>query len=308
MKITGSFVALITPLHHDKIDVEALQGLVQWHSQQGTDGLVVLGSTGISSLLEVHERKEVLQTVVRTNAALKKKMKIIAGCGPFSTRDVQKEAKMAADSGVDALMLSAPCYVKPTQEGLFKHFVNVSETVSLPFVIYNNPGRACINLQLGTLIRMCDTMPQIVAIKDSTSDLSRVSFLQSNLKGRVTLLAGDDAVNLGFLAQGGDGTISVTANVFPGAMKAFVKAWQEGNIQEASRIHQVLGPVHEQMFCEPNPCPAVFALAQAGKVHNEVRLPLLPVEQESASAQAIEEAVQEATQNIAGPTRYRYVG
>ncbi|MDR0630963.1 MAG: 4-hydroxy-tetrahydrodipicolinate synthase [Holosporales bacterium] len=282
MKISGSIVALVTPLHNDKVDRSALQALVRWHGEQGTDGIVVVGSTGEGSLLSSEERVEAIECVVSQNQALAKRMKIIAGCGTLSTRETINMVQIAEKCGVNAVMVVSPSYVKPTQAGLRAHFNEVAASVDVPVVVYNHPGRTGVNVQNETLVAICNESENVVAIKDSNPDLSRISRLRRDLPSRVSLLSGDDATNIGFLAQGGDGIISVTANVFPALCKKFVEAWKQGDISEACSIHQRLMPVHDVMFCEPNPGPAIYATAKLRGFSNELRSPLFPVQEESA--------------------------
>ncbi|MDR1208281.1 MAG: 4-hydroxy-tetrahydrodipicolinate synthase [Holosporales bacterium] len=289
MKISGSIVALVTPLNNDKIDCQALQGLVRWHHVQGTDGIVVVGSTGEGGLLSADERAEAIHAAVAQNNTLAKQMKIIAGCGTLSTRDTINMVQIAEKCGADAIMVVSPPYIKPTQAGLLAHFKAVAESVSVPVVIYNHPGRTGINIQNETLVDICNESKNVIAIKDSNPDLSRIARLRKALPSNVSLLSGDDATNIGFMAQGGDGIISVTANVFPSLCKKFVDAWNRGDIQEANTIHQKLMPVHDVMFCEPNPGPAIYATAKLRGFSNELRSPLFPVQ--GSSAKKIDEAI-----------------
>ncbi len=299
MELSGSIVALVTPMSHGKVDRQAIQALAQWHFEQGTDALVIVGSTGEGGMLTEDERREALCAVVEKNASLPRKLPIIAGCGTLSTSATVNMVQAAESYGVDAVMVVSPCYVKPTQEGLFRHFRTVAESTKLPMVIYNHPGRTGVNLQNDTLLRLCEACENIVAIKDSNPDLSRIADLRMKLPRRVSLLSGDDATNIGFLAQGGNGIVSVTANVLPDLCKAFTGAWTRGDVKTASELHERLMPVHRAMFCEPNPCPAVFAVSKLRGICNEVRPPLLAVEENSASAQRIMEAIQNA-QGVCG--------
>ncbi|MDR1907540.1 MAG: 4-hydroxy-tetrahydrodipicolinate synthase [Holosporales bacterium] len=295
MKISGSVVALITPMHNDRIDFGALQDLVKWHSTQGTDAIVVVGSTGEGSMLSEGERSEAISAVVSQNNALANRMQIIAGCGTISTRDTVTMVQNAEKCGVDAVMVVSPCYVRPTQEGLYLHFKMVAENVGVPVVLYNHPGRTAVSLQSETIVRLCHEFENVIAVKDSSPDLSRIATLRMDLPERVSLLSGDDATNVGFLAQGGSGIISVTANVFPRLCKEFMQAWQHGDIAAAVAIHQRLMPMHTAMFCEPNPGPVVYATATQRGFHNEVRMPLLPVIEGSKSAKVIDFVVEKIT-------------
>jgi 4-hydroxy-tetrahydrodipicolinate synthase len=278
-------------MRNDTVDYGALQDLVTWHSEQGTDGIVVVGSTGEGSLLSSEERAEAIRVIVDKNCSTANRMKIIAGCGTISTRDTINMVQIAEECGVDAIMVVSPCYIKPTQTGLRSHFYAVARSVSTPVVIYNHPGRTGVDIQNETLINICNELETVVAVKDSNLDLSRIARLRAALPERISLLSGDDAINIGFLAQGGEGIVSVTANVFPNLCKKFMQAWANGDVETARSIHQKLMPVHDAMFCEPNPGPAIYATAKLKGFHNEVRLPLLPVQNGSASAKIIDEAV-----------------
>ncbi|MDR2464086.1 MAG: 4-hydroxy-tetrahydrodipicolinate synthase [Holosporales bacterium] len=291
MKISGSVVALITPMHDDRVDVDALQGLVKWHSVNCSDAIVVVGSTGEGALLSEDERKEAISAVVETSKLCERRLPIIAGCGTISTRNTIEMVQNAEQCGVDVAMVVSPCYVKPSQEGVFQHFKTIIDNTSIPIIIYNHPTRTGINLQNETIVRLCSEFHRIIAIKDSSSDLSKIAYLRSQLPDTVSLLSGDDAINIGFLAQGGNGIISVTANIFPRLCKRFMSAWQNNNVGEAFEIHQTLMPVHLSMYCEPNPGPVVYATSKFRGFYNEVRLPLLEVRENSLSAKIIDEAI-----------------
>lgn len=292
MRLEGSIVALVTPMNHGRVDCKAIQDLVQWHGAEGTDAIVVVGSTGEGGLLAEEEREQALHAAVKASQKLGRRVPIIAGCGTLSTKATVASVQAAESYGVDGIMVVSPCYVKPTQEGLYKHFKTVADSTKLPIIVYNNPGRTSVNLQNPTLVRICEACPNVVAIKDSNPDLSRIADLRAQLPSRVSLLSGDDATNIGFLAQGGEGIVSVTANVFPALCKAFTEAWKHGDVKTAFEIHERLMPVHRAMFCEPNPCPAIFAVSFLRGIQNEVVEPLLAVEPGSASAQTILDALQ----------------
>jgi 4-hydroxy-tetrahydrodipicolinate synthase len=291
MEISGSIVALVTPKHNDKVDINALQGLVKWHSDNESDAIVVVGSTGEGALLIEDERKEVIKGAIEASKTCERYIPIIAGCGASSTRHTIESVQKAELYGADAAMVVSPCYVRPSQDGVFQHFKAVAENTSLPIVIYNHPTRTGINLQSETIVRLCMELPQIVAVKDSNPDLSRVAAMRSKLPNTVSLLSGDDAINMGFLAQGGNGIISVTANVFPKLCANFIAAWRKRDTAKAFEIHQALMPVHFSMCCEPNPSPVMYATSRLIGFHNEVRLPLLAIKESSASAKTIDDAV-----------------
>ncbi|MDR1597617.1 MAG: 4-hydroxy-tetrahydrodipicolinate synthase [Holosporales bacterium] len=297
MKIAGSIVALVTPIHDDKVDLPALQELVAWHSSEGTDGIVIVGSTGEGSLLSEEERIEVMSTAVAQNRALANPMQTIAGCGTISTKETINMVQHAEKCGVDAVMVVSPSYIRPSQEGLRQHFGAVAQSVGIPVILYNHPGRTGVNVSNATLVRICNENANVVGIKDSNPDLSRIAELRAELPARVSLLSGDDSINIGFLAQGGEGMVSVTANLFPRLCKKFMQAWNGGDAGKAFAYHKGLLPVHKAMSCESNPIAVVYGLSTIKKgVHNEVRAPLLPIAKGSASAGVIDAAVQEVLQ------------
>jgi 4-hydroxy-tetrahydrodipicolinate synthase len=301
--LTGSIVALVTPFKNGTVDIPALQELVAWQARCETDAIVVAGSTGESFLLSEEERSEVIRAAVEasktccSSKACGRSLPIFAGVSAIATRDAIRLAKNAEKLGASGIMLVTPCYIKPTQEGAIAFFTEVAEQISIPLIIYNHPGRTGTNLQIQTLLEICDTASNVVAIKDSSNNLESISLLRGRLPERISLLSGDDATNIGFLAQGGSGIISVTANILPSNCKNLVDAWGGGDVKEAFEIHSALAQVNRAMFCEPNPCPVKFALFKMGKIKNEVRKPLLPVQEGSAAAETIMSALR-VFQNI----------
>lgn len=271
--------------------MKALQALVTWHAQEGTDGLVIAGSTGEGGLLSADERQEMFRASVEANKAASRPMMLIAGCGTSSTATTIEGIQQAETCGMDAVMVVSPSYVRPSQRGALLHFQAAARATRLPVILYNHPGRTGFALHNDTVVELAETCPNIVALKDSCPDLSRVADLRRRLPNSFTLLSGDDATNIGFLAQGGEGIISVTGNIFPDLNGKFIKFWDNGEVQKAFELHEALMPVHKAMFCEPNPSPVVFALSRIRGLANEVRLPLLPIEEGSASACLIEEAI-----------------
>lgn len=291
MQITGSIVAIVTPFSGGIPDIASLQGLVKWHIDQGTDGIVIVGSTGESALLSEQERLEAIIATVTVARAAERKIKIIAGCGDSSTSETVKMVKDAEACGVDAIMVVAPCYVKPNQEGLKKHFEIICTSTSLPVILYNNPGRTGVDIKTETFEELCQNIKNIIAIKESSADLEKISMLKLKLPERVSLLSGDDSTNIGFMAHGGRGIISVTANVAPKLCKEFIDKWARGDCGGALETHQILMPIHKAMFCQPSPCPVKYALYKLGKINNEVRLPFIPIDEKSESAVIIENVI-----------------
>jgi 4-hydroxy-tetrahydrodipicolinate synthase len=282
------------------VDTHALQELVTWHANQGTDAVVVIGSTGESLLLSATERIEAVQAAMEGKRQSGNKIKIIAGAGTASTKDTIKMVQDVENCGVDGVMVVTPNYVRPTQAGAIAHFQAVAQHCNIPMIIYNHPGRTGTNLLWTTLIEICNTIESVIAIKDSSNNLGPISILRANLPSRVSLLSGDDSTNIGFLAQGGDGIISVTANLFPFLCKKFMTSWRDGNYKDAFATHQLLMPVHTAMFCEPNPCPVKYALSKMGKIKNCVRMPLIAISDNSPSASTIVDSMLFVDKNVLG--------
>lgn len=293
MKIKGSIVALATPLRENTVDLKALQSLIAWHSEEGTEGLVIAGSTGEGSLLSAEERQMVFRAAVDANRATFRPLLLIAGCGAYSTTMTIESVQQAEACGVDAIMVVSPSYIRPSQRGAFLHFQAVARATRLPLILYNHPGRTGFALQNDTIVDLASACPNIVALKDSCPDLSRIADLRRRLPRSFTLLSGDDATNIGFLAQGGEGIISVTGNIFPKFNEKFIKFWDNGEVRKAFELHEALMPVHKVLFCEPNPSPVIYALSQMRGIANEVRLPLLSIEAGSEAARRIENAIAE---------------
>ncbi|MDR3285120.1 MAG: 4-hydroxy-tetrahydrodipicolinate synthase [Holosporales bacterium] len=292
MIFKGSMVALVTPFYKDTVDTNTLQELVAWHVEQGTEAIVIAGSTGESLLLSEEERITAIKAAVKSRQESGNKIKIIANVGAPGTREAVRMAQDAKDCGVDGIMIITPCYVKPTQAESLEHFKTVVHSVKLPTIIYNHPFRTGTALQVQTLVDLCSAVDLIDAIKDSSNNLDFIAQLRLQLPEKVGIVSGDDSINIGFLAHGACGIISVTANVFPKLCKQFMDAWKNGDCKRAFDIHQKLMPVHKAMFCEPNPCPAKFALFKMGKIKNEVKRPLLPIDENSKSAEIILESMQ----------------
>jgi 4-hydroxy-tetrahydrodipicolinate synthase len=287
MKFSGSIVALITPFYQGKVDLAALQKLVEWHYQEGTLAIVVCGSTGGANMLSFSEREQIIKCAVEAAA---KRLPIIVGCGSSSTDEAIAMAKQAENLGADAILVVSPYYVKPSQMGIYQHFYAIHETVKLPIIIYNNPGRSVVDQSIDLICQLAE-LPRIVALKDSSSDLSRPTILRSRLGDGFSLLAGDDPITGAYLAQGGNGSISVTANVAPALCQKLIDAWRNHDIKTFQKHNEELMPLHLALGLETNPCPLHYALSSMGKIHNEVRLPLLPISSENQSK--VDQALQQ---------------
>lgn len=270
---SGSIVALITPFFQGQVDESALKSLVEWQIQQGSQGIVVCGSTGEGALLTPQERHQVLS--VSLDAA-KGRLPLIMGCSSPSTAEVIHMVKEAESLGASAALVVTPYYVKPGPEGIFQHFQEITKSSRLPLIIYNHPGRTGIDLSIPLLARL-STLPTIVGVKDSGADMRRPIQLRQAVSKPFCFLSGDDPTTGAYLAKGGDGCISVTANVAPKRCQEMVAAWQKQDLQTFSTTRDDLFPLHEALLLETNPSPLKFAVSLLGKCHNEVRLPLIPV-------------------------------
>ena len=269
--IKGSIVALITPMHSDGIvDWETLDALVDWHIENGTHGIVPVGTTGESATLDPDEHCDVIKRVVgRVNG----RVPVIAGTGANATAEAIYLTSQAKNAGADACLLVTPYYNKPTQEGLYQHYKRIAEAVDIPQVLYNVPGRTACDMLADTVARLCK-LPNIVGIKEATGDLKRAQEIQDKCDGDVILLSGDDATSVDLMLNGGDGTISVTANVAPRQMAEVADAAVAGDAEMANRLNAPLMALHERLFLEANPIPVKWALMEMGKISTGIRLPL----------------------------------
>ncbi|MCE2950914.1 MAG: 4-hydroxy-tetrahydrodipicolinate synthase [Alphaproteobacteria bacterium] len=267
-----SIVALITPFLKDQIDEGAVEALVAWHLAQGTSALVVGGCTGEGPSLS-HEEHRVL--IRRARASTGGRLPLIAAASTFTTKDAVFLARQAEKEGADALMVLTPPCLKPNQEGLFLHMKAVHDAAALPLMIYHNPGRTGGALHDDTLARLAD-LPRIAALKDSTDTLSWPLSLRLRFGDRFALLSGEDPTFVAFLAQGGDGTVSVTANVAPKLYAALHDAWYAQDLAKVARIRDRLFPLTKALFCTTNPIPVKYAVSLLGHCRDEMRLPLVP--------------------------------
>jgi 4-hydroxy-tetrahydrodipicolinate synthase len=274
----GSLVALITPFEKGAIDEKRFQDFVAWQIKEGTHGVVPVGTTGESPTLSHAEHKRVVELCVDV---AKGRVPVIAGTGSNSTEEAIDFTKHAKTAGADGALVVTPYYNKPTQEGLYQHYKAIAESCDLPIIIYNIPARCVIDMSVETMARLAK-LPNIVGVKDATNDLARPLRTRAAIGERFAMLSGEDVTALAFLAQGGDGCISVTANVAPRACADMHEAWAKGDAQRAMRINARLAPLHDALFCETSPAPVKYAASLLGKCAPEVRLPLVPA---SAGAQ-----------------------
>ena len=266
----GSMVAIVTPFKNGKVDEKALEDLVEFHIKSGTDVIVPCGTTGESATLSHEEHHRVVEIAVKT---VNKRVPVIAGSGSNSTEETRSLTQFAKKAGADGVLMITPYYNKPTQEGLFQHFRTVAESVDIPVVLYNVPGRTGVNMVPSTVARL-RTIKNIVGIKEATGDMKQVSEL-IRLCGRdFDVISGDDFTTLPLLHLGGVGAISVTANVVPADAAAMFDNFFAGKLEEALKIHYKMEPLHSLMFLETNPIPVKTALALMGRIGEEFRLPL----------------------------------
>ncbi|MES9962106.1 MAG: 4-hydroxy-tetrahydrodipicolinate synthase [Candidatus Sedimenticola sp. 20ELBAFRAG] len=267
----GSMVALVTPMREDgSVDEESLRALVDWHIEQGTDGIVAVGTTGESATLDEKEHCKVISQVVEYTAG---RVPVIAGTGANSTTEAIRLTRCAKEVGADACLLVTPYYNKPTQEGLYLHYKAVAEAVDIPQILYNVPGRTACDMLPETVGRL-SRIPNIVGIKEATGVLDRVAEIKGLCGDGFDLYSGDDATGREFVQLGGHGVISVTTNVAPALMHDMIKAALEGDNERAGRIDEKLAALHQDLFLEANPIPVKWALAEMGRIPVGIRLPL----------------------------------
>lgn len=270
--ITGSIVALVTPLHSDSLDVDwdALKNLIEWHIEQGTSSIVAVGTTGESATLDVSEHSAVIRMVVAQAAG---RIPVIAGTGANSTREAIVLTKAAKEAGADACLLVTPYYNKPTQEGLYLHHRAIAEAVDIDQILYNVPGRTACDMQVETVLRL-SAIDNIVGIKEATGDLQRAEQLVMQCPADFAVYSGDDHTARELMLLGGKGDISVTANVAPKLMSEMCSAALAGDAKTAAEIDSQLSAVHDAMFVEANPIPVKWAVSQMGLMDNALRLPM----------------------------------
>jgi 4-hydroxy-tetrahydrodipicolinate synthase len=276
MRFEGTYTALVTPFRDEPdqpIDWDALDALIDAQVAGGVAGLVPCGTTGESPTLSHEEHAAVIERTVKRASG---RVQVVAGTGSNSTREALEMSQHAERAGVDAVMLVVPYYNKPSQEGLYGHFVQIARSVRVPVVLYNIPGRSGTDLAPETLARIAEAAPNVVATKEATGNVLRAQKLAQTMGSRMTVLSGDDALTLSMIAVGARGVISVTSNVAPAEVSRATRLALEGRAEEALRAHLALMPLHEAMFLEPNPAPVKAALALKGTMRDAVRSPLAP--------------------------------
>ena len=272
--IRGSMVALATPMHpNGDLDWEALDRVVDIHLDNGTDSIVAVGTSGESATLDYDEHLEVVKRVVERVAG---RIPVIAGTGANSTREAIEMTRGAKEAGADACLLVTPYYNKPTQEGLVLHYTAVAEAVDIPQILYNVPGRTACDMQSETVVRL-SAVKNIVGIKEATGDIDRARFLVENTPDDFAIYSGDDGTAIELILAGGQGNISVTANIAPAQMSELCRLGLEGKADEARALQAKLMPLHSAMFTESNPIPVKWAMHELGWCDTGIRLPLTPL-------------------------------
>jgi 4-hydroxy-tetrahydrodipicolinate synthase len=268
---SGTFTALVTPFRDGGIDASAFEQLIEAQIAAGITGIVAIGTTGESPTLSHHEREQVIRVAV-TKA--NKRCLVLAGTGSNSTQHAIADTKLAEKLGVDAALLVAPYYNKPSQEGLFRHFKAVADATSLPIMLYNIPGRCSVDIVPETVVRLARECRNILSIKEASGSVERVGELRRHLPDAFTILSGDDSLTLPFMAVGAAGVVSVASNLFPSEVCGLVHAAESGDLKLAGKLHKKLLPLFKDLFIEPNPVPVKTALAWRDAMSGEVRLPL----------------------------------
>ena len=273
-RFAGSCTALVTPFKNGAVDADSFCKLVDFQIDNGTAGLVPVGTTGESPTLSHEEHDLVVELCIKQAAG---RVPVIAGAGSNSTAEAVRLAEHAATAGADAVLIVSPYYNKPTQAGLYAHFAAVAAAVDVPVIVYDIPGRSIVRVNDDTLARLASDFANISGIKDATADLVRPTAVQNLLGNDFTQLSGEDATALPYLAAGGHGCISVTANIAPKLLSEMHAAWWASNIKTAQTIHQKLLPLHNAMFCEASPGPVKYAASLLGICAAETRLPLCEI-------------------------------
>jgi 4-hydroxy-tetrahydrodipicolinate synthase len=281
----GSITALITPFRDGKVDAQAFRKLVEWQIDQGTHGLVPCGTTGESPTLTHDEHKQVIEICIEAAAG---RVPVIAGTGSNSTAEAVELTRHAKEAGADGALVVTPSYNKPTQEGLYLHYKAINDCADIPILIYNIPGRSVVDMSVDTMARLFK-LSHIVGVKDATANMARVSQQRAAMGADFIQLSGEDATALGFMAHGGAGCISVTANIAPALCSEFQLACLAGNFRLALQLQDRLMPLHDSLFVESNPGPVKYAAAKLGLCNGETRLPLAPIG--AASRKRVDDAL-----------------
>jgi len=276
-KIQGSLVAIVTPMHADgSLDLPSLRKLIDWHIAEGTDGIVIVGTTGESPTVSPEEHCELIRVAVEH---VNKRVPVIAGSGGNSTAEAIALTKFAKEIGADASLQVVPYYNRPTQEGMYQHFKKIAESVDIPVILYNVPGRTVADMSNETIVRLAQ-VPGIIGVKDATGNIARGIDLIRSVPSDFAVYSGDDATAMALMFCGGMGNISVTANVAPRAMHELCVAAMNGDTHAAIAINNRVLSLHNKLFIEPNPLPVKWALKEMGLISSGIRLPLVPMSEQ----------------------------
>jgi 4-hydroxy-tetrahydrodipicolinate synthase len=278
--LRGSFTALVTPFTNGSVDEKAFRALVDWQIGEGTNGLVPVGTTGESPTLSHAEHRDVVAWCIEQAGG---RVPVVAGAGSNSTKEAIALARHAEQAGADAVLVVTPYYNKPTQEGLYQHFKAINDAICIPIIIYNIPSRSVIDMSVDTMKRLYE-LENIAGVKDATANVARASQQRAALGADFIQLSGEDATALGFMAHGGHGCISVTANVTPRLCAEFQGRCLKGDFAGALALQDKLMPLHTALFIETNPAPAKYALSLIGKCAETVRLPMVPLAEKTRAA------------------------
>ncbi|WP_350334532.1 4-hydroxy-tetrahydrodipicolinate synthase [Coralliovum pocilloporae] len=270
----GSITALVTPMRDGAVDEAAFESFVDWQINEGSNGIVPVGTSGESPTLSHEEHKRVVEIAIKVSAG---RVPVIAGAGSNNTAEALELASHAEKAGADGLLVVTPYYNKPNQEGLYQHFKTINDAVGIPIIIYNIPPRSVIDMSVDTMARLYEDCANIKGVKDATANIQRVSQQRAAMGPDFIQLSGEDGTALGFMAHGGHGCISVTSNVAPRLCSEFQAACLAGDFAKALSIQDRLMPLHEALFIEPNPTGSKYALSLLGRMQNELRLPLVSI-------------------------------
>ncbi|MFZ6861127.1 4-hydroxy-tetrahydrodipicolinate synthase [Undibacterium sp. Ji67W] len=288
-KIQGSLVAIVTPMHADgSLDLPCLRKLIDWHIAEGTDGIVIVGTTGESPTVSPEEHCELIRVAVEH---VNKRVPVIAGSGGNSTAEAIALTKFAKEIGADASLQVVPYYNRPTQEGMYQHFKKIAESVDIPVILYNVPGRTVADMSNETILRLAQ-VPGIIGVKDATGNIARGIDLIRLAPADFAVYSGDDATAMALMFCGGKGNISVTANVAPRAMHEMCVAAMRGDTKGAITINNRVLSLHNKLFIEPNPLPVKWAMMEMGLISSGIRLPLVPMAEQYH--EAVRAALREA--------------
>jgi len=274
---SGSFVAVVTPFKNNRVDVEKLKELVEFHIKKGTSGIVPCGTTGESPTLSHEEHRLVIETVVKT---VNGRIKVIAGTGSNNTNEAIELTRFAKKVGADGCLVITPYYNKPTQNGLYLHFKKIAETVDIPIVMYNVPGRTGTNMISSTAAKL-SKIKNIIGLKEASGNITQISQIVRECVEEFDVLSGDDAMTFPILAVGGKGVISVAANIAPAEVAGLVEAFNKGDINKSRKMHLKMFPLFEAMFYETNPIPVKTSMNLMGMISDDIRLPLCKMSEEN---------------------------